>query len=422
MRPDDRFGEDRRRRLAAGLQRSLRPVDGPQDARVSVAGRPVLSLCSNNYLGLANHPEVIDAAVTAARQFGVGSGASRLISGSMRVHHELEQRLAAFKGVEACLLFTSGYHANLGVIGSLVGEGDAVFSDALNHASLIDGCRLSRAAVYVYPHRDLAALEQRLRAAPALRRLIVTDSVFSMDGDAAPLGAICDLAERYDAMVMVDEAHATGVLGPRGAGLVEALGLADRITVQMGTLGKALGGFGAYVAGSSALIDFLVNRARTFIFTTALPPPVVAAAAAALTIVEREPERRAALRSLAERLRRGLRAGGYDVRGDDTCHIIPVMVGDAEATMALSSALLERGVLAHGIRPPTVPDGTARIRATVMATHSEADIDEAIAAFASCLPHDPPEPFVQAGVTPAAAGAARRAPRARGRDARLHTR
>ena len=384
MRPDDLFAEDRQRRVALGLQRSLRPVDGPQDARVIVDGCAVLSLCSNNYLGLANHPALIEAAVEAAREYGIGAGASRLISGSMRLHHDLEDRLAAFKGAEASLLFTSGYHANLGVISSLVGDGDAVFSDALNHASLIDGCRLSGAAVHVYAHADVDALERRLRVVPARRRLIVTDSVFSMDGDAAPLADICDLAERYDAMLMVDEAHATGVLGRRGAGLVEALGLEPRITVQMGTLGKALGAFGAYVAGSRALIEFLVNRARTFIFTTALPPPVVAAAAAALRIVEREPERRAAVRRNALRLREGLLGIGYDVPGDADCHILPVLVGDAEATMALSAALLAAGVFAHGIRPPTVPDGTARIRATVMATHTDADIDAAVEAFASC--------------------------------------
>jgi 8-amino-7-oxononanoate synthase len=393
MRSEDFFAEDRRRRAASGLQRALRPVDGPQDAYVVVDGRRVLSLSSNNYLGLANHPAVIEAAVVAARQLGVGAGASRLISGSMRPHHDLEDRLAAFKGAAACLLFTSGYHANLGVISSLVGEGDAVFSDALNHASLVDGCRLSRAAVCVYPHADVAALEAQMRRTPARRRLIVTDSVFSMDGDAAPLAAICDLAERYDAMTMVDEAHATGVLGPHGAGLVDALGLGDRVTVQMGTLGKALGTFGAYVAGSRALVDFLLNRARTFIFTTALPPPVVAAAAAALTIVEREPERRVALRRQAERLRHGLRAAGYEVRGDEGSHIVPVIVGDADATMALSAELLGRGVLAHGIRPPTVPDGTARIRATVMATHTDADVDMAVRAFADAVSTQPGPPF-----------------------------
>ena len=386
MRHDEVFAAELARLRAAGLERGLRPVDGAQDSTIVVGGHRVLSLCSNNYLGLANHPEVVEAAVAATRAVGVGAGASRLISGSMRLHHQLEERLAAFKRANACLLFTSGYHANLGVITALVGPRDAVFSDALNHASLIDGCRLSRAAVHVYPHVDMAALEAQLRATPARRRLIVTDSIFSMDGDAAPLAAICDLAERYDTMVMVDEAHATGVLGPRGAGLVDALGLHERVTVQMGTLGKALGTFGAYVAGSRALIDLLVNTARTAIFTTALPPAVAAAADAALTIVEREPERRAALRRNAAHLRAGLLALGFEVPGEADSHILPVMVGDAESTMALSSALLERGVFAHGIRPPTVPEGTARLRATVMATHSEAELDAALTAFAALAP------------------------------------
>lgn len=386
MRHDEVFAAELARLRAAGLERGLRPVDGAQDTTIVVDGRRVLSLCSNNYLGLANHPEIVEAAIAATRAVGVGAGASRLISGSMRHHHQLEEHLAAFKRTEACLLFTSGYHANLGAITTLVGPGDAVFSDALNHASLIDGCRLSRAAVHVYPHGDVAALDERLRALPARRRLIVTDSIFSMDGDAAPLAAICDLAERHGAMVMVDEAHATGVTGARGAGLVDALGLHDRVTVQMGTLGKALGTFGAYVAGSRALIDLLVNTARTAIFTTGLPPAVAAAADAALTIVEREPERREALRRNAAQLRAGLLGLGFEVPGEAESHILPVMVGGAEATMALSAALLERGVFAHGIRPPTVPEGTARLRATVMATHGERDLDTAVAAFAALAP------------------------------------
>jgi len=240
--------------------------------------------------------------------------------------------------------------------------------------------------VHVYPHGDLDALAERLRAVAARRRLIVTDSIFSMDGDAAPLAAVCDLAEQHGAMVMVDEAHATGVVGPRGAGLVDALDLHARVTVQMGTLGKALGTFGAYVAGSRPLVDLLINTARTAIFTTALPPPVAAAAAAALTIVEREPERRDALRRNAAHLRAGLLSLRFDVPGEADAHILPIMVGDAATTMALSTALLDRGVFAHGIRPPTVPDGTARLRATVMATHTEADIDAALAAFASVAP------------------------------------
>lgn len=367
-------------RDAAGLRRALRRVEGDQGPRITVEGRSVLSLSSNNYLGLANHPEVIEAACRAARDYGVGAGASRLISGSMRAHHDLEEQLAAFKQTERCLLFTSGYHANLGVIQALVGAQDAVFSDELNHASLIDGCRLSRAAVHVYPHCDVHALEHQLHHTPARRRLIVTDSIFSMDGDAAPLGDICDLADRYDAMVMVDEAHATGVVGRRGAGLVEALGLGDLVTVQMGTLGKSLGTFGAYIAGSSTLIEYLLNYARTFIYTTALPPPVVAAASAALRIVEREPQRRERLRHNAARLKSGLAELGLHVP-ESSSHIMPVIIGDPAATMRMSQELFERGVLAQGIRPPTVREGTARIRVTVMATHTDADIDEAIDKF-----------------------------------------
>jgi 8-amino-7-oxononanoate synthase len=365
---------------AAGLRRRLRTIDGAQDARIVIDGRSVVCLCSNNYLGLAHHPALVEAAARAARDFGVGAGASRLISGNMRLHEELEQRLARLKGVEACLLFNSGYHANIGTIGALMAEGDAVFSDALNHASIIDGCRLSRAAVHVYAHADVAALEEQLRGVAARRKLIVTDSIFSMDGDAAPLREICDVAERHGAMVMIDEAHATGVTGPRGAGLADALGLQHRVGVQMGTLGKALGSFGAYVAGSQALIDYLINTSRPLIFTTALPPPVVAAALAALDIVEREPQRRAAVRSRARRLRGGLHDAGFGVDVSDA-HVIPVMIGDSLATMRTSAALLEHGVFAHGIRPPTVPVGTARIRATVMATHTDSDIDASVAAF-----------------------------------------
>jgi len=380
MGADDFLAAALASRDAAGLRRVLRRIGGQQDARVMVEGRSVLCLSSNNYLGLANHPEVIEAACRAARDFGVGAGASRLISGSMDPHHQLEERVAAFKQTERALLFTSGYHANLGVIQALVGAPDAVFSDELNHASLIDGCRLSRAAVQVHPHRDMNALENHLRRVPARRRLIVTDSIFSMDGDAAPLADICELAERYEAMVMVDEAHATGVVGERGAGLVDALGLSDRVTVQMGTLGKALGTFGAYVAGTATLIEYLLNHARTFIYTTALPPPVVAAASAALRIVEREPQRRETLRRNAARLKAGLSALGLRVP-ETSSHIMPILIGEAAPTMRMSEALLEHGVLAQGIRPPTVPEGTARIRATVMATHSDADVDEAIEAF-----------------------------------------
>jgi 8-amino-7-oxononanoate synthase len=381
MQADEFFQRELTRLEGEGLRRSLLAVDGAQGTHLCVAGAAVVCLCSNNYLGLADHPAVIEAAQRAARDLGVGAGASRLVSGSMRVHHEFEDRIAAFKKTEAALLFNSGYHANMGVIAALAGEGDAVFSDALNHASLIDGCRLSRATVHIYRHCDAAHLEELLAVTPSRRRLIVTDSIFSMDGDCAPLCDICALADRFGALVMVDEAHATGVVGPTGAGLAELLGVSDQIDVQMGTLGKALGSFGGYIAGSRALIDYLTNTVRTFIYATALPPPVVAAAAAALDIVIREPARRELVMRNARRLRSGLCDMGYRVPGG-AGHIVPVMIGDAGATMRTAEELLEFGVLARGIRPPTVPPGTARIRAAVMATHTDTDIDTAVAAFA----------------------------------------
>jgi len=380
MRADQFAGCELAHREAAGLRRRLRPVDGPQDTWVTVDGRRALLLCSNNYLGLANHPALRAAAQDAAAEYGVGAGASRLISGSMRVHHALEEELAAFKGAEAALLFTSGYQANIGSITTLVGGDDAVFSDELNHASIVDACRLSRAAVFVYPHKDVDALRQLLERSRARRRLVVTDSVFSMDGDIAPLRAICDVAERCGAMVMVDEAHATGVLGPHGGGVVEAERLRERITVQMGTLGKALGTFGAFVAARRDVIDLLINAARSFIYTTALPPPVVAAARAALRIAAADDERRRRLGDNVARLRTGLAALGFDV-GDAASHIIPVRIGDVEGTLRVSNRLLDAGVFVQAIRPPTVPPGTARLRITAMSTHTADDMQFAVDAF-----------------------------------------
>lgn len=392
MPTDDFAATELAHRRQAGLMRQLRCVDSAQDAWLTVNGRAALSLCSNNYLGLANHPALVEAATRAARDYGVGSGASRLISGSMRPHHQLEELLAALKGAEAALLFTSGYQANVGAITALVRQGDVVLSDELNHASIIDGCRLSRAQVVVYPHRDMDALEERLRCTVGRRRLIVTDSIFSMDGDRAPLREICELGERYDAMVLVDEAHATGVLGNHGGGLVEELGLQQRVTVQMGTLGKALGSFGAFIAARRSLIDLLINTARSFIYTTALPPPVVAAAQAALQIVKQEPQRREQLHRNARFLQEGLRGLGADL-GAEPCHIIPILIGDAARTMHLSERLLEDGAFVQGIRPPTVPDGTSRLRVTVMSTHSEEDLRGALQAFARALrPVTPWEP------------------------------
>lgn len=366
-----------------GLYRVLRPVDGAQDAVVSLNGHDVLLFSSNNYLGLANHPALKRAATRAIERFGCGSGASRLISGSMAVHHELEARLAAFKKTEAALVFPTGYHANVGVLSALMGPGDTILSDSLNHASIIDGCRLSRAEVRIYPHGDTHALNALLAARPPSgQRLIVTDTVFSMDGDLAPLAELVALARRYDAWLMVDEAHATGVFGPHGGGLVEEAGLVGHVDIHMGTLGKALGGIGAYVAGSRALIDWLVNRARSFIYTTGMPPASAASALAALNLVEREPERRQRLWDNTRFLSDGLCGLGYRL-GESRSQILPIIVGDARQTMSLAEAVLRRGVFAHGIRPPTVPEGTSRIRVTPMATHTRAQLERSLDAFAA---------------------------------------
>jgi len=359
---------------ARGLRRRLRVVDGAQDAVVRVDGREVVLLCSNNYLGLAFHPEVVEAAARAARDFGASSVSSRLISGHMTAHARLEERIAAWKGVEAALLFSTGYHANVGVISSLVSAGDVVVSDELNHASIIDGCRLSRARVAVYRHNDVEHLREVLATCGDARRvLVVTESVFSMDGDLAPLAAIADAAAACGAWLMVDEAHAAGVFGPAGAGLVAQLGLTDRVDVHMGTLGKALGSFGAYVAGSRALVDHLVNRARSFIFTTGLPPSAAAAAEASLDVIAREPERAAGLLARARALGEALRTAGLEVPNVDS-QILPVMVGDARRAVAAADKLIERGYYVAAIRPPTVPPGTSRLRLSLMATHREGHI------------------------------------------------
>jgi 8-amino-7-oxononanoate synthase len=378
---EDALGADLERLERDGLRRQLRSLGTGSDAEVMVGGRPALLLSSNNYLGLASHPALRAAASAAIERWGCGAGASRLIAGHLDLHTAVEDQLARFKGTEAALLFPSGYQANVGTITALVGSGDHVFSDALNHASIIDGCRLSRATIHVYPHRDVHALERLLAALPSGgRRLIVTDSVFSMDGDRAPLGALAATAERYHSWLMVDEAHATGVLGDRGAGLADECGLSGRIAVHMGTLSKALGGAGGYVAGARVLIDLLVNRARSFVYTTGIAPAAAAAAGAALAVISAEPERRRALAANAERLRDGLRALGLTVAGDT--HIVPVILGDNRRALALADALLARGVLVQAIRPPTVPPGTARLRVTPMATHTAAQIDRALEAFA----------------------------------------
>ena len=366
-----------------GLSRRLRLVEGAQAGRVRLDGREVLMLSSNNYLGLANHPALTRAAQAALERCGCGAGASRLISGSMELHHELEARLARLKHTQAALVFPTGYQANVGTLSALMEPGDTILSDALNHASIIDGCRLSRASTLVFRHNDVDHVAELLASCSgAGQRLIVTDSVFSMDGDIAPLAELSRLARRHDAWLMVDEAHATGVFGPHGGGVVEELGLSAAVEIQMGTLGKALGGFGAYVAGSRQLIDWLVNRARSFVYTTALPPSVAATAIAALDIVAQEPQRRRQLWDNTAFLAEQLAGLGYSL-GQTRSQILPLIIGDAGQTMALAAALLERGIFAQGIRPPTVPVGTSRIRVTPMATHTRQDMQDAVEAFAA---------------------------------------
>jgi glycine C-acetyltransferase/8-amino-7-oxononanoate synthase len=359
-----------------GLYRRLRLVSGPQGPRVTLDGRPILLLCSNNYLGLADHPRVRGAAAEAAMRWGTGAGASRLISGNMQPHRQLEERLAAFKGYESALLFGSGYLANTGTIAALTGRGEAVFSDQLNHASIIDGCRLSRAETFVYRHGDVEHLAWGLREATGRASLIVTDGVFSMDGDLAPLEDLARLAGEHGCRLMVDEAHATGAVGPGGRGSVAAAGLSGEVDVVVGTLGKALGSYGAYVCASRELTEYLLNTARSFIFSTAPPPPSVAASFAALELLESHPHRVERLAENATILRSALAAEGLAVGGSST-QIVPVEVGDAARTMKLCERVLERGVFAQGIRPPTVPEGGSRLRFTVMATHRAGELERA---------------------------------------------
>jgi glycine C-acetyltransferase len=361
-----------------GLHRRLRLIEGPQGPQVTLDGREVTLLCSNNYLGLADRQEVREAAAEAARAWGAGAGASRLISGNMEPHRQLEERLAAFKGYEATLLFGSGYLANTGTIAALAGKGEVVFSDELNHASIVDGCRLSRAESFVYRHCDLEHLAWALYHQRGRPALIVTDGVFSMDGDVAPLVELLELARRHGARLMVDEAHATGAIGPGGRGSVSAAGLSGEVDVVVGTLGKALGSYGAYVCASTEVVEYLVNCARPFIFSTAPPPPSLGAALEALRLLEDEPSLVERLQRNAAVLRGALRAEGLDVARSAT-QVVPLMIGEAEPTMELCERALARGVFAQGIRPPTVPAGSCRLRFTVMASHRPDELRRAAA-------------------------------------------
>ena len=377
------FALELEHRKQAGLYRTRRQITGPQKPSLVSDGRALLSFCSNDYLGLANHPATIEALRNALPETGLGGAASHLICGHHDAHHALEQRLAAFTGRSSALFFSTGYMANMGVISALAGRGDTIFSDRLNHASIIDGCILSRARVRRYGHGDVAALESML-AETSGHKLVVTDGVFSMDGDVAPLTELARVCRRHDALLVVDDAHGLGVLGPQGRGSVAELGLSeDEVPVLIGTLGKAVGTSGAFVAGPALLIDYLVQKARTYIYTTAMPPALAVATCASLDVIERDDDRRAHVLGLVSRFRREASAMGYALM-DSRTPIQPIMVGDNWSALALSRALEARGLLVSAIRPPTVPEGEARLRVTFSAAHTEADLDRLLQGLSDC--------------------------------------
>jgi len=366
---------------AQGLFRPLRVLDGEQTARASIDHRTVVNLSSNNYLGFTTHPRLRERALAALATLGVGSGSVRSIAGTMEIHLELERRLAAFKRTEAAVVFQSGFAANAGTVSALLGRDDVIVSDELNHASIIDGARLSRAAIKVFPHRDLDAARTILEAVPrGQRTLLITDGVFSMDGDLGALPGLCDLADEFGCIMMVDDAHASGVFGREGRGTVDHFGLHGRVDVQVGTLSKALGALGGYVAGSRSLIEFLYRRARPFLFSTSHPPSVAATCLAALDVLETEPQWMDRLWRNTRFFKSGLQALGFDT-GASESPITPVMVGDGARAMTLSDRLFDAGVFAQGIAFPTVARDKARVRTIVTATHTHADLQFALDAF-----------------------------------------
>ena len=370
---------------ARGLFRPFQVLQTPQGPRIRIAGHELINMSSNDYLGLANHPELREAAKAGADAWGSGAGAVRTIAGTLDVHEALEAELAAWKGVEATLVFQSGFAGNLGTIPALVGRGDVILSDELNHASIIDGCRLSRAEIRRFAHADADSLREQLTAcAPDQRKLVVTDGVFSMDGDIAPLPDICEAAESFDAMVMVDDAHGSGVLGRGGRGSVDHFGLHGRVHVQLGTLSKAIGSMGGYIAGSQGLRDYLTHTARPLLFSTSHPPAVVEATRAAIRVLSREPERVDRLWANARFFKQGLTDLGMDI-GRSATPITPVIVGEAERAHALSDRLRKRGVFVQSVTFPTVPRGAARVRAMVSAAHSQDDLAQAIDAFGESI-------------------------------------
>jgi 8-amino-7-oxononanoate synthase len=365
-----------------GLRRTLLARESPQRGdRIEIAGRTLVNFGSNDYLGLAADPRIAAAVNDATREHGWGAGASPLVTGRSSLHAELERRLAEFEGTEAALLFPTGYAANVGAITALVGKGDAIYSDELNHASIIDGCRLSGAFVHIYPHRDVSQLRDQLAQTNAFRRrLIVTDTVFSMGGDIAPMPHLVNLAAEYDAMLMVDEAHATGVVGRAGRGVCDHPQVECGVHIRVGTLSKALGSHGGFVVGSQRLIDWLTNRARPYLFSTATPAAVAAAGLRALEIIQHEPERRESLFGNAQDLRNKLRFLGFEI-GNSQSQIVPVILGDPNRTMAAAAALRERGFFVPGIRPPSVPEGQSLLRISLTTLHTEEQIDNLVAAL-----------------------------------------
>jgi len=361
-----------------GLYRTLRELEGGQLPRARFDGREVINLSSNNYLGLTTHPKLKEAAIQAVRTLGAGSGSVRTIAGTMKLHMELERRIAAFKKTEASVVFQSGFAANAGTVSSLLGKEDLIISDELNHASIIDGARLSRAQIRVFPHRDVEALERLLEETRDVkRRLVITDGVFSMDGDVAPLPKIAALARAHGAIMMIDDAHSSGVLGKAGRGTVDHFDLHGQVDVQVGTLSKAIGVLGGYVCGSKSLIEYLYHRARPFLFSTSHPPAVAAACLAAFDVLEQEPERIEKLWANTRRFKAGLARLGFNTGSSET-PITPILVGEADLAMRFSDRLFERGVFAQGIGYPTVAKGKARLRTIVTATHTDEDLDRAL--------------------------------------------
>ena len=366
----------------AGTYQRLRVLESESAAESRFDGHDVINLASNNYLGLTTHPKLREAALEATRRYGVGSGAVRTISGTMSLHMQLEERIARFKNVEACVVFQSGFAANAGTVAAVLTPEDHIISDELNHASIIDGCRLSKAKIHVFPHKDTAAADRKLAELDGVpgRKLLITDGVFSMDGDIGPLPGLVEAAEKHGAIMMVDDAHSSGVLGRNGRGTIDHFNLHGRVHIQVGTLSKAIGVLGGYVCGSRALIEFLYHRARPFVFSTSHPPAVAASCMAAFDVLEREPERIENLWNNTKYFKQGLTSAGFNTGASET-PITPVIVGEARMAHAFSAALFEEGVLATGIGFPTVPEGKARVRTIVTATHTRAELDRSLEVF-----------------------------------------